>query len=278
MSGLKWPLLPLMQVDPGGEHIAPRPRRDVAHASQSPSHCIPDSVLYSVHVLTTYTRIRRVRCDEGKPACNHCVSTGCTCDGYTSPSTDSSTASSSSSKSPSPIPLHPKSPNPVADLKLILPRQNPEEVRSYNYFLQVTAPSLSGAFYADFWLVEVPRVCLSDAAIWHAVVSLGAAHEDFAENGLGSRSIFALKQFNSSISCLTESRSPRHADRWRALVVSAIFTYVCTIKGLMIRCGYISRLDATSSANFRQNLQSRINYRRLPCHQFRYQLHRYSLF
>ncbi|KAG8674050.1 hypothetical protein FPOAC1_000013 [Fusarium poae] len=127
-----------------------------------------------------------------------------------------------------PLPLHP----PAADLKLILPRQNPEEVRSYNYFIQVTAPSLSGAFYADFWLVEVPRVCLFDAAIWHAVVSLGAAHEDYSENGLGSRSIFALKQFNSSIRCLTESRSPRHADRWRALIVGTISTYVCTIKGL----------------------------------------------
>ncbi|KAH7242798.1 hypothetical protein BKA59DRAFT_547007 [Fusarium tricinctum] len=198
-------------------------------------------------------KIRRVRCDEGKPACNRCVSTGWTCDGYTSPSTSPSTASSDLSSSPSPTPLKPKSPSPVADLKLILPRQNPEEVRSYNYFLQVTAPSLSGAFYADFWLVEVPRVCLSDAAIWHAVVSLGAAHEDFAENGLGSRSIFALKQFNSSISCLTESRSPRHADRWRALVVSAIFTYVCTIKGLHDQ----TRIHLQAGCNLLRELQTK---------------------
>jgi hypothetical protein len=147
--------------------------------------------------------------------------------------------------------LQPKSPSPVADLKLILPRQNPEEVRSYNYFLQVTAPSLSGAFYADFWLVEVPRVCLSDAAIWHAVVSLGAAHEDFAENGLGSRSIFALKQFNSSIRCLTESQSPRHADRWRALIVSTIFTYVCTIKGLHDQ----TRIHLQAGCNLLRELQ-----------------------
>ncbi|KAF4995731.1 hypothetical protein FGRMN_4938 [Fusarium graminum] len=100
------------------------------------------------------------------------------------------------------------------------------------YFLEVTAPSLSGSFYADFWLDELTRVCLSDAAIWHAVVSLGSAHEDFTENHQGSRSLFALKQFNSSIRCLTESRSPRYADRWRALIVSTIFTYICTVKGL----------------------------------------------
>jgi hypothetical protein len=190
-----------------------------------------------------HDRIRRVRCDEGKPACNRCTSTGRTCDGYTS--------SSSLSPSSSPSPLHSDSPSPVADLKLILPRQSPEEVRSYTYFLEVTAPSLAGAFYADFWLAEVPRVCLSDAAIWHAVVSLGSAHEDFAENGLGSRSIFALKQFNSSIHCLTESRSPRHADRWRALVVSTIFTYVCTIKGLHDQ----TRIHLQAGCNLLRELQ-----------------------
>ncbi|EXA31701.1 hypothetical protein FOVG_17022 [Fusarium oxysporum f. sp. pisi HDV247] len=173
-------------------------------------------------------RIRRVKCDEGKPVCVRCTSTGRTCDGYTLPPSPSY----SSSTSTSPSPQSSDSYNATADLKLILPRQSPEEVRSYRFFLEVTAPSLAGAFYADFWLAEVPRVCMSDAAIWHAVVSLGSAHEDFAQHGQGSRSVFALKQFNSAIRCLTESRSPRHADRWRALIVSTIFTYVCTIKGL----------------------------------------------
>lgn len=32
--------------------------------------------------------------------------------------------------------------------------------------------------------------------------------------------------------CLTESRSPRHTDRWRALVIGTIFTHICTIKEL----------------------------------------------
>ncbi|CAG7566231.1 unnamed protein product [Fusarium equiseti] len=161
--------------------------------------------------------IRKVRCDEAKPACTRCASTGRKCDGYTSP------PSFTSSKSPSPQPYN--RPNAAADLRLILPRQIPDELLSYSYFLEVTVPSLAGAFYSEFWLAEVPRVCLLDTAIWHAVVSLGSAHEDFAENGRSSRSLFALKQFNSSIRCLTESRSPRHADQWRALVISAIFTH-----------------------------------------------------
>ncbi|EMT72401.1 Transcriptional regulatory protein moc3 [Fusarium odoratissimum] len=115
-------------------------------------------------------RIRRVKCDEGKPVCLRCTSTGRTCDGYTLP--PSSSYSSSTSTSPSP--QSSDSYSATADLKLILPRQSPEEVRSYRFFLEITAPSLAGAFYADFWLAEVPRVCMSDAAIWHAVVSLEA--------------------------------------------------------------------------------------------------------
>ncbi|CZS82995.1 unnamed protein product [Fusarium graminearum] len=170
-------------------------------------------------------KIRKVRCDEQQPACDRCTSTARVCDGY-------APHKPSSSISQSPSPQRHNSPNPTVDLRLVLPRQSPEEVRSYSYFLEVTAPSLAGSFYADFWLSELPRVCLSDPAIWHAVVSLGSAHEDFAENGQESQSLFSLKQFNSSIQCLTESRSPRHADRWRALIVSTVFTYICTIKGL----------------------------------------------
>lgn len=161
-----------------------------------------------------------------------CTSTGRTCDGYDPPSPYPPSSSSSSAPSEPPSPPQSESPNAAADLRLILPRQNSQEVRSYQYFLQVTAPSLAGAFHADFWLAEVPRVCLSDAAIWHAIVSLASAHEEFADNGRSSSSSFALKQFNSAIRCLIESRSPRHTDRWRALIVSTIFTYICTIKGL----------------------------------------------
>ncbi|KAF5556358.1 transcriptional regulatory moc3 [Fusarium mexicanum] len=194
----------------------------------------------------------RVKCDQAKPACERCTSTGRTCDGYTSPSPPPASSSHSSSSSSPPSPQSFDSYNATADLKLILPRQSPQEVRSYRFFLEVTAPSLAGAFYADFWLAEVPRVCVSDSAIWHAVVSLGSAHENSVEYGQGSRSVFALKQFNSAIRCLTESTSPRHADRWRALIVSTIFTYVCTIKGLHDQ----TRLHLQAGCNLLRELQS----------------------
>ncbi|KAF5684981.1 hypothetical protein FDENT_6454 [Fusarium denticulatum] len=205
-------------------------------------------------------RIRRVNCDQGKAACVRCTSTGRTCDGYTSLPTSSSNSSSTST---SPSLQFSDSLNAAADLKLILPRQSPDEVRSYRFFLEVTAPSLAGFFYADFWHTEVPRVCMSDAAIWHAVVSLGSAHEDFAGHDKESRSMIALKQFTSAFRSLIDSRSPRHADRWRALVVSTIFTYVCTIKGLHDQ----TRLHLQAECNLLCELQNLTNKGRTTLHQ-----------
>lgn len=128
-------------------------------------------------------------------------------------------------------------PNPTADLKLVLPRQNSNEVRSYHYFLDVTAPSIGGSFDADFWLREIPRACLADAAIWHAVISLGSVHEYYSNSTHSQvtkydKNVFALEQFNSAIRCLNTASSPRHANKWRALTVSAIFTCICILEGL----------------------------------------------
>lgn len=206
-------------------------------------------------------RIRRVRCDEAKPACNRCVSTGRKCDGYeaappaasssdasTSALPDRTTTSSSSSRSPPESTSASSSDTAVAhrqqnghfavqataDAKLALPRTDPEELRGYRYFIEVTAPAIAGCFDMKFWLQDLPRVCLADPAIWHAVISLGSVHERYAlSSGSSSlaRNVFALRQFNASIRSLMESHSPRRADKMRALTVSAIFTCICVLDG-----------------------------------------------
>ena len=125
-------------------------------------------------------------------------------------------------------------PNPQNDTRLMLPRINPSEVRSYRYFLEVVGPALSGFFDGDFWLHEIPRVCHADAAIWHAVVSLGAMHEGQGGSlGTGNQKIatFAIQQFNYAVRCLTQATSPRHLDKGRALTVSTIFTCMAYMQG-----------------------------------------------
>jgi hypothetical protein len=124
------------------------------------------------------------------------------------------------------------------NLRVPLPRNNSQEIRSYNFFLDVTAPTITGVFDVDFWLAEIPRTCHSDPAIWHAVVSLGAVHENYvsrqgAVNG-GATPMFAIQQFNAAVRHLIHlpsSRTPLE-DKRRALTASVLFVYLCSIQGL----------------------------------------------
>ncbi|KAI8721312.1 Zn(2)-C6 fungal-type domain-containing protein [Fusarium sp. LHS14.1] len=189
-------------------------------------------------------RIRRVRCDEQKPSCNRCLSTGRKCDGYAdSNSTDlpspptSVNASSSETRMPRRNAAIPMS------LGLPLPRRNDEELRSYRFFLDVTASEFAGVFDADFWLTDIPRTCHSDPAIWHAVVSLGAAHQGYLVSRGSARadsaSPFAVYQYYQAVKHLVHlpsSRTPPE-ERWRALIASVLFTYLCSIQGLHSQSG-----------------------------------------
>ncbi|RSL55127.1 hypothetical protein CEP54_009530 [Fusarium duplospermum] len=128
-------------------------------------------------------------------------------------------------------------------LGLPLPRRNDQELRSYRFFLDVTASEFAGVFDADFWLIDIPRTCHSDPAIWHAVVSLGAAHQGYLTSRCSARvdstSPFAVYQYNQAVKHLVHLPSSRSVpeERWRALIASVLFTYLCSIQGLHSQSG-----------------------------------------
>lgn len=139
---------------------------------------------------------------------------------------------------------------------MALPRKNAQELRSYRYFLDVTAPAIAGVFEVDFWLTYIPQSCHFDSAIWHAVVSLGAVHEDSVKNrGNTSRNVseFALKQFNAAISQLLRppAKSTAMEDKWRALTASVVFTYLCSFQGLHAE----SKIHLDAAKNLIEELQ-----------------------
>ncbi|KAF7556441.1 hypothetical protein G7Z17_g1421 [Cylindrodendrum hubeiense] len=171
----------------------------------------------------TTCKIRKVRCDEAKPACNRCLSTGRKCDGYLT-AADACTVSSTA--------LRPY--NPSAESRLALPPKSLNEIRSYQFFINVTARSIATTFDAEFWRTEIPRICQSDPAIWHAIVSFGSVHESYitAKPTTYTKNMFAMQQFNASIRCLTDPESSNYTNKWRAMVVSTIFTCVCHLEGL----------------------------------------------
>ena len=120
--------------------------------------------------------------------------------------------------------------------RLVLPRLNPDELRCHRFFLSVVAPALTGFLDAEFWLVDIPRACHADAAIWHAVVSLAAVYE--ADDHVAQATpanikqrAFALQQYNTAIRLVTQDSALRFADKGRALTVSIIFSYISIIQG-----------------------------------------------
>ncbi|KAM0325696.1 hypothetical protein ACHAQA_006996 [Verticillium albo-atrum] len=108
----------------------------------------------------------------------------------------------------------------------------------------------------EFWLAEIPRACHVDPAIWHAIVSLGAAHESYASRGLSISSFspqrtFALQQFGLSIRSLME-QTAHQSDTGRALIISVIFTCICTVQGLHSQ----ARMHLKSGRKLLQEVQS----------------------
>ncbi len=129
-------------------------------------------------------------------------------------------------------------------MRVALPRKNEQEMRSFRFFLDVTAPSIAGVFDVDFWLTHIPQTCHIDIAIWHAIVGLGAVHENYLENPhdtayKGPMETFALKQLNMAIGHLVRPANAVSvaSEKWRALTVSIVFTYLCNLQGLYFQSG-----------------------------------------
>ena len=83
------------------------------------------------------TRIRRVKCDEAKPHCHRCTSTGRKCDGY---STQEARHAEHAPNTPSLIPS--VSVDPCATTL---------EKRTFEFFRTHTAPCISGYFPDPVW-------------------------------------------------------------------------------------------------------------------------------
>jgi len=108
----------------------------------------------------------QVKCDETKPACGRCTTTGRKCDGYASPDIQNKT--------------------PTADgtaLVMAEPSRGPAvcsinasagEMLGLEFFCVKLAPSMGMYFDADFWKRSVVQASVAEPAVRHAVVAMGA--------------------------------------------------------------------------------------------------------
>ncbi|KAF2500255.1 hypothetical protein BU16DRAFT_578253 [Lophium mytilinum] len=164
---------------------------------------------FKIRVKTgcTTCRIRRVKCDETKPACLRCTKTGRKCEGYTdaaltrksSPAAAAAYRNSSFFSVPTgasgPKVRISRSPSPTLF-------DSPAENRSFAYFKAHTLTQWTEFFDSELWSQEILRMMFYEPAIKHGVLALSTMHEIYNANSrtlTASPGDYGFKQYMSAV-------------------------------------------------------------------------------
>jgi hypothetical protein len=213
--------------------------------------------LWFVQPLTYFSRVRRIKCDEGKPYCLKCIRTGRTCDGY-------QTVGKPIYKSdPSPRVLLPNtlaapysipnSSSPIFPEKAIkhhvqlnqslrLLFTNAQEHRYFRLFCDKVILELSGYFETGIWSQLILQAIERDEVIRHVVIAIGALDMvlEGAKNSnctpisaeIRRHQQFALEQYSKAIARM-RSATAETSPSLRTTVVTCLLysvsrTYIVT--------------------------------------------------
>ncbi|RSL79973.1 hypothetical protein CEP51_006959 [Fusarium floridanum] len=151
-------------------------------------------------------RIRKVKCDEARPACKRCTSTGRKCDGYRG-------------DSPNSVIL----PAGVGSVYALTP-----QARSLQFFTEKTLAGLQIFFPDQLWNTKILQVAQSTECIRNAVIALASFHEQYLKltSAQPPDSKFGLGHYNlairQSISSSNEASSPPHIPILSCLIFVCI--------------------------------------------------------
>lgn len=159
------------------------------------------------HTNPQNRRIRRIKCDETKPACSKCLNSGRSCDGYgilikTSPPAESTALSS--------LEIH--------------SYRSERENRGFDYFRHKAVSELMGFdTKSDFWGHVVLQFSVASPAVFRAVLSLSSLHETtYGQSRMKSCTedrVSFLRQYNKAIRQLCSRQTAQPAQ----------FTLTCCI-------------------------------------------------
>ncbi|KUJ08975.1 uncharacterized protein LY89DRAFT_658031 [Mollisia scopiformis] len=182
-------------------------------------------------------KIRKVKCDEGKPACQRCVSTGRVCDGYGIWGGGGNSYNERSIGCKERI----SPPNTILATPMITPRASTHEQDCFEWFTCQTVKKFPGLFGSPFWEILVCQASSSEPAVLHAVLAFSSAHK---KEGLDSirpgKSLtlpdtleqFTLQQYSHAITHLQPHFATKTKDSVRvALVTCLIFIHMEFLRG-----------------------------------------------
>ena len=179
------------------------------------------SVLSGIRHANRRPRIRRVKCDEEKPYCRRCLSTGRTCDGYALPQKPCQRRNILTVYVPPPQ-------------KQLVPYPGSIEIDFYHRNI---ASKLSGYFDSDFWSTLVLQLSQSEITIRHAVSAISAIHRDMQFSPSTSPSVdvptnpLALHECTAAMRSLTSRIKADPTSSLIPLVACLLFTCLEFLRG-----------------------------------------------
>ncbi|KAL2065950.1 hypothetical protein VTL71DRAFT_3620 [Oculimacula yallundae] len=197
-------------------------------------------------------KARHVKCDETKPHCKRCTSTGRTCDGYQSQKPPKPTQSAlvriaPASSTATAIPFHKGYMRQHSTLSLP-PSSNPgipsSDLRALNFYHCRTSTIMGGWHLAPFWTYQLPQIAHSQLSIRHAMIAMSSIHENLEQARDGGcndpvldhsrascRINFAETHYLSAVSTLAKDLANGEASEEVALSSCAMFVVYNVIAG-----------------------------------------------
>lgn len=175
-------------------------------------------------------RIRKVKCDEGRPVCHRCKSTGRVCDGYGIWGGGESFRHRQYVTGLEASRVVPRPPVSVSVLA-----SGTEEKEFFEWFKCRTAIKLPGSFVSRFWDTLLFQASLDEPAVLHAVLALSSVHKRGAFNANGQTKTdsgpneqekFMLKHYVKAISHLQPHFSIKDRASFRVALITCV-TFVC---------------------------------------------------
>ncbi|KAF2714102.1 hypothetical protein K504DRAFT_425277 [Pleomassaria siparia CBS 279.74] len=180
-------------------------------------------------------KIRKVKCDEGRPACQRCILTGRVCDGYGIWGGGGSSHSNQRGTTGSEfLQLVPQPPTSRTDGKGYLA-----------WFKTRTMIKLPGTYRAsNFWSTLLLQASFSEPAVLHAVLALSSVHKRETADMDGQRPSnispdeqekFTLRNYSKAIAAISDLRPhftlKDRASFWVTLITCVVFVCVEFLRG-----------------------------------------------
>ncbi|KAJ9309167.1 transcriptional regulator family: Fungal Specific TF [Paecilomyces variotii] len=174
-------------------------------------------------------KIRKVKCDEARPACHRCVSTGRVCDGYGIWGGGDSYGNRQRSLA--------SQHGGVMLLSLASRSRTADEVQHFEWFQLRTVTKMPGFFALPFWNTLLFQAGQTEPAIWHAIMTLSAVHrreflhldnqDECARDAIDDQEQFMLRHYTKAIGHLRSHTPDKSNGSSVRIALIACVVFVC---------------------------------------------------